>query len=96
MPNVDDTIFDFSYALVDEIIECAASWSDTKFDTSKIPEEKKDEWRDKLWHFDVSTWKPTDDDRAFPGTHYENSLANVLEYQAYELKSEIMDWMREK
>jgi hypothetical protein len=81
--------------LIYDIIESACHWSD--FDSSKltIPEEKKREWYEKLFYYNVKDWTPCDDDRAFPGTHYENNLHDCLEFQAYELKREIRKWIEE-
>jgi hypothetical protein len=99
MPNVDDIIFEFTFELTKEIFESAKFWSAahaSRTDTPReyvAPEEKLNEWREKLFHFDVSTWTPRDDDRALPGIHYGNRLSQVLEFQAYEVKSDMMRWL---
>jgi hypothetical protein len=85
--NVDDLIFDSSRDIVRGIVSCVTR------DLSNISKEKFNEWCDKLWDFDVTTWKPHTDDRAFPGTNYSNKLRHVLESKAYDLKDEIMEYL---
>jgi hypothetical protein len=95
MPNVDDTVFDWTFDFTKEIFQCALSW---------VPEEERKRtepsedlmwhWRDKLFYFDVSTWTPREDDRSLPGRIYRNRLYDVLEFQAYEVKSEMMKWVK--
>jgi glutamyl/glutaminyl-tRNA synthetase len=90
--NVDDLIFDTSYRIIDGIIYSAKTWSN--IEDVEIPEEKKDEWQAKLWNFDVTQWKPRSDDRAFPNTKYDNRLKCILECKAYDLKDEIMEYLK--
>jgi hypothetical protein len=90
--NVDDLIFDTSYRIIDGIIYSAKFW--TNIEDVEIPEEKKDEWHAKLWNFDITEWKPRSDDRAFPNTKYDNRLRSILECKAYDLKDEIMDYLK--
>jgi hypothetical protein len=95
MPNVDDSVFDWTLDLAKEIFECALSWVPEKERKREHPTEKQLwEWRNKLFFYDVSTWTPREDDRSAPGRIYKNRLYDVLEFQAYEVKSEMMKWVK--
>lgn len=103
--NVDDFISDLSNIFIESIIDMAIKRRAifTKDPELKkflgdlthedIPEEKVDEWDERLWHYDVTKWTPKIDNRAFPDTRYENYLYHVLEFNAYELRTEIGDYL---
>jgi hypothetical protein len=87
-------IFDVSYDIVRGIIYSAkVATSHDHNDENlfpKIPKETFYEWCDKLWDFDVTTWRPQTDNRAWPDKNYTNRLRHVLESKAYDLKDEIL------
>ena len=91
--NIDDIISDSTWDIFQEILNSAVMRSEHK--NVEFPEEQMDKWYEKLWYYNVSEWKPCDDDRALPGTHYGYGLTDVLEYRAYELRSEVMDYIIE-
>jgi hypothetical protein len=93
--KVDDYIFDMSYHTIRSIIYSAKFWSNNDdIENFVIPREKIDEWHDKLWYFDVTEWRPRLVNRAVLPRLYTNELKDVLERKAYELKFEIMDYLK--
>jgi hypothetical protein len=92
--NVDDYIWDMSFHTIKSIIYSAKHWSsDESIKNFEIPNEKIHEWHDKLWHFDVTEWRPRIDDRAVGTRQYTNKLIDVLEIKAYDLKDEIREYL---
>lgn len=103
MCNVDDIICDRSWDILKELWESAYTrFSYTKkglpksMDFSEVSEDISDQWYEDLWYFDVKTWTPQDDDRALPGTHYDNHLIDILEYNSYEIMSKMREYLEEK
>ena len=100
--NIDDMICDKTGSILNHVIMSALTRVNRSLNEniqikwSDIPEETMNEWDDFIFHYDVTQWKPCTDDRAFPGTYYNNELIRILEYRAYELRSIVMKWIREK
>ena len=99
--NIDDLWCDVRYEIIKNVIGSAIRHisfdiPDFKPKWSDVPEEKIDEWHDFVFGYDVTQWKPCTDDRGFPGTYYNNELIRILEYRAYELRSIVMKWIKEK
>lgn len=98
--NIDDLIFDNFSNIFDQIIESAKvrceTYHDVPYGAVEIPLAMKDKWKDKFEDCDVTKWKPKTDDRALPKTSYSNSLYHVVEYQAYEIRGEIMTYIINK
>ena len=93
MSNIDDIVSDMKRELLHQILDSAVIRSN--LEKVEFPEEQVNKWYEKLWYYNVSEWKPCVDDRAFPDTHYGYGLADVLEYRAYELRTEVMDYIRD-
>lgn len=97
--GVDDVMCDWSYSLFNEILGEACVWCDAvSYDEaekiiSEVDDKTKEEWYNFLWNYDVSSWKPTIDDRSLPGRDYTNKIYDALEYRAYDLKGIVMDYI---
>lgn len=99
MSNINDLISDFKCNLFEQIVDSAIFRTDMEYKINKDKDfspEIMNKWYSKLWGYDITKWKPCIDDRAFPDTHYDNKLSDVLEFRSYELRSEIMNYIIEK
>lgn len=97
MLNIDDMVWSHLNGLTEEIVraELTKHGFEDMGPMQTVGRDKFSEWRDFLWKYDVSTWKPCDDDRAFPDTHYSNNLLDVLEFRAYDLRDIISKYIEE-
>ena len=97
--NVDDLVCDLSYKYIEGLIYSAIKQvgDDINIDDINIdiPKEVIDEWRDKLWKYDVTEWTPRSDDRAFGDTMYTNRLIDVFEYKSYDIRDEICQYIKD-
>lgn len=94
--NVDDIVSDLRWDLLKQLWESATLRSEIDMEYSDVPEDIQDQWYDELWNIDVSKWEPKDDERALPGTHYDNYLGDVLEFNCYEIRSKMIEYLRKK
>ena len=60
-----------------------------------ILKEVIDEWRDKLWKYDITEWTPRSNDRAFGNPMYNNRLIDVFECKSCEIRDEICQYIKD-
>ncbi len=95
--NVDDETCDSSYEWIERLFDVAVAKLEydhevnIKFDD--VPEDIQDSWYDKFWDFDITTWTPRTDDRAFPDTYYGNKFYDIFEFNSYELVSDMLEYL---
>ena len=99
--NMDDLWWDLQNEILDKIIKSSVRHisddiKDFKMKWSDIPEDVWHEWYAFLFKYDVTEWKPTIDNRAFPDTHYDNAIRDIIEYRMYDLRKIITEWIMNK
>ena len=107
--NVDDLWWDLQNKILDEIIKSSVRHisddiKDFKMKWSDIPEDVRHEWYVHVRHewyvhlfkYNVMEWEPTNDYRAFPHTHYDNTTRDLMEYRMYDLREMIIEWIMNK
>ena len=96
MPNVDDMCFNFRREWIRRLWEISVDKMKYDYEVNydlEIPEEIFYLWYHKFWDFNISTWKPKEDDRAFPGTFYGNSFYDVFEFMSYEVVDDMLKYI---
>ena len=99
--NVDDLWWDLQNKILNEIIKSSVRHisddiKDFKMKWSDIPEDVRHEWYVHLFKYNVMEWEPTNDYRAFPHTHYDNTTRDLMEYRMYDLCEMIIEWIMNK
>ena len=98
MPNVDDRCCDFQMEWIRRLWEVSVDKMEDDYEVTysfdDIPKEITYSWLEKFWDFDISTWKPKTDNRAFPGTFYGKRFYDIFEFNSYEIVEDMLKYIQ--
>ena len=97
MPNVDDECWNFRSEWIIRLLKISIDKMKYDYEVNydlEVPKEIFDLWYHRFWDFNISTWKPKEDDRAFPGTFYSNRFYDVFEFMSYEVVDDMLKYIK--